>query len=117
MNHLKTFVPAAAFALAFGAGPLSAESAPDGKQLFEYHGCVTCHGAEAKDPASKIIPVLAGKPQDELLEKAKKILSGQGGTKASKIMHAAFYSPEQCDHPPTDAELAAITTYIASVSP
>ena len=30
-------------------------------------------------------------------------------------MHAAFYSPAQCDVPPDDAELTAITTYIASV--
>ena len=87
----------------------------DGKELFEYHGCINCHGAEAKAPVSKMIPKLAGKPQDELFEKAKKILSGEGTTKESQIMHAAFYSPEQCDVPPDDAELTAITTYLASV--
>ena len=87
----------------------------DGKQLFEYHGCINCHGAEAKAPISKVIPKLAGKPQDELFQKAKKILSGEGDTKESEIMHAAFYSPAQCDVPPDDAELTAITTYLASV--
>ena len=87
----------------------------DGKELFEYHGCINCHGAEAKEPISKVIPKLAGKPQDELFKKAKKILSGEGSTKESEIMHAAFYSPAQCDVPPDDTELTAITTYIASV--
>lgn len=86
-----------------------------GEELFEYHGCINCHGAEAKAPISKVIPKLAGKPQDELFEKAKKILTGEGATKESEIMHAAFYSPAQCDVPPDDAELTAITTYIASV--
>jgi cytochrome c553 len=104
---------ATALAMFLSASPTMAET--DGKTLFEYHGCITCHGAEAKDPASKIIPVLAGEPQDELFKKAKTILTGQGATKESQIMHAAFHSPEQCDHPPTDAELTAITTYIASV--
>lgn len=92
-----------------------AHAGKDGKELFEYHGCINCHGAEAKAPISKVIPKLAGKPQDELFEKAKKILAGEGDTKESEIMHAAFYSPAQCDVPPDDAELAAITTYIASV--
>ena len=90
-------------------------SAQGGQELFEYHGCINCHGAEAKAPVSEIVPKLAGKPQDQLFKKAQKILSGEGGTEESEIMHAAFYSPAQCDMPPTDAELTLITTYIASV--
>lgn len=96
------------------AGTAHAEK--DGKELFEYHGCINCHGAEAKAPISKVIPKLAGKPQDELFTKAKKILAGEGDTKESEIMHAAFYSPAQCDVPPDDAELTAITTYLASIN-
>jgi len=95
-------------------GPV--QSGQDGKQLFEYHGCINCHGAEAKAPISKIIPKLAGKPQKELFTKARKILSGQGASKESEIMHAAFYSPAQCDMPPTDAELTAITTYLSGIN-
>lgn len=102
-----------AIASALCVGP--AIASPDGQELFEYYGCINCHGAEAKAPISKVIPKLAGKPQNELFEKAKKILSGKGDTKESEIMHAAFYSPAQCDMPPTDAELTEITTYIASV--
>jgi cytochrome c553 len=86
----------------------------DGKELFEYHGCINCHGEGAKAPVSKMVPKLAGKPQGELFEKAKKILSGSGATEESKVMHAAFYSPESCDVPPDDAELTAITTYISA---
>jgi cytochrome c553 len=110
---MKHTSKALALIAAMAAAPVVAS--PDGKQLFEYHGCINCHGAEAKAPVSKMIPKLAGKPQDELFEKAKKILSGGGGTEESKIMHAAFYSPEQCDVPPDDAELQAIATYISSV--
>jgi cytochrome c553 len=96
------------------AAPVFAEA--DGKELFEYHGCINCHGADAKAPVSKMIPKLAGKPQDELFDKARKILSGEGATEESKIMHAAFYSPASCDMPPDDAELKAIASYLASVN-
>jgi len=86
-----------------------------GPQLFRFHGCINCHGAEGKKPVSKVIPGLAGKKADELFDKAKKILSGEGGSKESKIMHAAFYSPQQCDHPPTDTELQAITKWLSAL--
>lgn len=95
--------------------PVFAEGDLSGEELFKYHGCVNCHGADAKNPVTKVVPKLAGKPADELLSKAKKILGGEGGTKESEIMHAAFYSPSQCDTPPTDAELQAITTWISQV--
>jgi cytochrome c553 len=110
---MKTISLAIACITALAAGQAAAEQ--DGKQLFEYHGCINCHGADAKAPISKVVPTLAGKPQQELFEKAKTILSGEGKTKESQIMHAAFYSPAQCDMPPTDVELTAITTYIASI--
>ena len=86
-----------------------------GSELFDYHGCINCHGADASNPVSKLIPKLAGKPQGELFEKATKILSGEGGSKESEIMHAAFYSPSQCDNPPTDKELTAITTWLSQL--
>ncbi|MGD1984209.1 MAG: c-type cytochrome [Chromatiaceae bacterium] len=110
---MKDFNKALAFVAALAAGPAMAGA--DGKELFEYHGCINCHGAGAKEPISKMVPKLAGKPQEELFKKAKKILSGEGETEESKVMHAAFYSPAQCDVPPDDAELEAITTYISSV--
>ncbi len=86
-----------------------------GPNLFRFHGCINCHGAEGKRPVSKVIPELAGKPADELYNKAKIILSGEASTKESHIMHAAFYSPQQCDHPPTNEELRAITKWLSGV--
>ena len=110
---MRKILESIVLASAFVAAPAFAGA--DGKELFEYHGCINCHGDEAKAPISKVIPKLAGKPQDELFKKAKKILSGEGVTEESQIMHAAFYSPAQCDSPPTETELTAITTYISSV--
>ena len=110
---MKSLLLSMAIAGSFVYGSASAENT--GAALFEYHGCINCHGAEAKAPVSKVVPMLAGKPQQELFEKAKKILAGEGSTKESEIMHAAFYSPAQCDMAPDDAELTAITEYIASV--
>jgi len=85
----------------------------DGSELYQHHGCVNCHGANAKNPVSKVIPVLGGEPSDELFMKAKKVLSGESESKEAEIMHAAFYSPSQCDSPPTDEELHAIVGWIS----
>lgn len=106
-----------AFSMLFSvlAGPALAEDVLTGAKLFDYHGCINCHGADAKNPVSKVVPVLAGKPADELFDKAKKILSGEGGSDESKIMHAAFFSPSQCSHPPADDELRRITTWISKI--
>ena len=97
------------------SSPLFAAEDPSGAELFNYHGCINCHGAEARNPISKVVPNLAGKPADELYSKAKKILGGEGASKESQIMHAAFYSPSQCDAPPTDMELKSITTWLSSL--
>lgn len=61
-----------------------------------------------------MILVLAGKGQQTLFANAKKILSGEGATEEFRVVHVAFYSPAQCDMPPSDTELTAITGYIAS---
>ena len=94
-------------------GTAFAGGAVSGSSLFEFHGCINCHGADARNPVSSVVPSLAGKPADKLYEKAKLILSGSGGTKEARMMHAAFYSPSQCDTPPTDVELQRITTWIS----
>ena len=94
-------------------GTVAASGSMSGSSLFEYHGCINCHGADAKNPVSNVAHSLAGKPADKLYAKARKILSGRGGTKEARMMHAAFYSPSQCDSPPTNAELQSITTWIS----
>lgn len=111
----KTYVAFSMMMCSFMTAPVLAEGSKSGAELFKYHGCINCHGEEAKNPVSKVIPKLAGKPADELLSKAKKILSGEGEGKESEIMHAAFYSPSSCDMPPSDAELEIITAWVSKL--
>lgn len=97
------------------SGQAVASQAEEGKDLFRQYGCITCHGEGAKDPASEIIPVLAGRSHEYVYNKAKKILSGGGDTRGAKIMHSHFYSSEQCDAVPPDEVLSAIAAYVSSV--
>ena len=112
----RTYIALSMILCGFGVGPVLAEVKKSGSELFDFHGCVNCHGAEAKNPVSKVVPSLAGEPADELYVKAKKILSGEGASEEAKIMHAAFYSPAQCDAPPTDEELHAITQWVSKIA-
>ncbi len=109
----KTTIAFSMVLFGFMTGPVLAGEKPSGSELFEHHGCINCHGASAKNPVSKVVPVLAGKPADELFDKSKKILSGEAVNEESKIMHAAFYSSSQCDSPPTDEELHEITAWVS----
>ncbi|MBK1618267.1 c-type cytochrome [Lamprobacter modestohalophilus] len=84
-----------------------------GAELFKFHGCVNCHGADGKSPVSKMVPELAGKPADELYSKATKILAGEGSNDEAKLMHAAFYSPSSCDAPPNDEQVKSITEWLS----
>jgi cytochrome c553 len=86
----------------------------DGSGLFTYHGCVNCHGAQGKNPKSKLVPKLAGKPADKLLTKVTKILAGEDLTDESMLMHSAIAYSQACDAPPSEAELRAITTWLSS---
>jgi cytochrome c553 len=96
------------------APAIAGSEAGDGEKLFKFHGCVNCHGDSGKNPISKIVPEIGGLPSDEIVSKAKKILSGEGATEESQVMHAAFYSPTQCDAPPTDAELQSIASWLSA---
>jgi mono/diheme cytochrome c family protein len=99
----------------FSIAAVAEESAAtSGQDLFQFHGCINCHGADGKSPVSKLVPELAGKPADELYDKATTILSGKGTTEESKLMHAAFYSPSNCDAAPTDEQVKAITAWLAT---
>ena len=94
-------------------GAAAAGGALSGSKLFEYHGCNNCHGDNGSSPVSHVVPSLAGKPADTLYAKGKRILSGKGETQESGLMHAALYSPSQCDSPPTDVELRQITIWLS----
>ncbi len=109
----KNTVAVSMLLFGFVINPVLAGEKLSGSELYKFHGCINCHGAEAKKPVSKVVPVLAGKPADELFDKSKKILTGETVGKESGIMHSAFYSPSQCDSPPTDEELHKITAWLS----
>jgi cytochrome c553 len=85
-----------------------------GSELFAYHGCANCHGADGKSPKSKLVPKLAGKPADKLFEKAQKILKGEDLSDEALLMHSAVGYSQSCDSPPTDPELKSITAWLAT---
>jgi len=116
MNRNSVFAIAAAVTLLGAVPAASAAERPqlDGAKLFTYHGCENCHGAQGKNPKSKLVPKLGGKPADKLLEKATKILAGEDLTDESMLMHSAIAYSQACDSPPNEAELRAITTWLSS---
>jgi cytochrome c553 len=84
-----------------------------GEQLFTYHGCVNCHGTAGKDPSSKLVPKIGGLEADEILERAQKILRGEGESEEAKLMHSAVAYSQSCDAPPTQPELQKIAAWLA----
>ena len=115
MNRNSVLAIAAAVTLLGSAGSSAAERPPlDGAKLFTHHGCENCHGAQGKNPKSKYVPKLGGKPADKLLDKATKILAGEDLTDESMLMHSAIAYSQACDSPPNEAELRAITTWLSS---
>jgi len=115
MNRNSVFAIAAAVTLLGSAGSSAAERPPlDGAKLFTHHGCENCHGAQGKNPKSKYVPKLGGKPADKLLAKATKILAGEDLTDESMLMHSAIAYSQSCDSPPNEDELRAITTWLSA---
>ena len=115
MNRNSVFAIVAAVTLLGSAGSSAAERPPlDGAKLFTHHGCENCHGAQGKNPKSKYVPKLGGKPADKLLDKATKILAGEDLTDESMLMHSAIAYSQSCDSPPNEDELRAITTWLSA---
>ena len=97
------------------ASPLAVggEKPAGGEDLFNYHACNSCHGDRGMNPVSKVVPKIGGKSSDHIFREARKILHGEDTSDEAKIMHAAFYSPSQCDMPPSDAELQSIAAWLS----
>ena len=115
MRISSTIASAVIAAVALCGSPvIASEKENQGEDLFAYHGCIQCHGDSGKNPTSKVVPKIGGLPTDEIVTKAKKILSGEGGSDEAKLMHAALYSPSQCDAPPTDEELQTIASWLSA---
>jgi mono/diheme cytochrome c family protein len=102
------------FAFAPAVALAEEQDAKAGEELFKFHGCANCHGESGKQPISKMVPELAGKPADDLYSKASKILAGKGDSEEAKLMHAAVYSPASCNAPPTADQVKTITQWLSA---
>ena len=84
-----------------------------GDQLFEFHGCVNCHGAKGRNPITKKVPAIGGKDSAYIYKEATDILAGRRESEDAKLMHSALTYHASCDAPPTDAEIRSIATWLA----
>jgi cytochrome c553 len=87
-----------------------------GGQLFEFHGCINCHGAKGKSPITKQVPAIGGKDSAYIYKEATNILAGRRDSENAKLMHSALSYHASCDAPPTDAEIRSIATWLAQQS-
>ena len=86
-----------------------------GEQLFAFHSCGNCHGAQGNEPVSRLVPKLAGKNADEILTNAMKILRGETDSEEAKLMKSAVAYSQACDAPPTEAEIKKIADWLATL--
>jgi cytochrome c553 len=84
-----------------------------GDQLFQYHGCANCHGAQGKNPITKKVPVLGGKEEAYIYKEATDILAGKRTSEEAKLMHSALSYHASCDAPPSDAEIKKIAAWLS----
>jgi cytochrome c553 len=84
-----------------------------GDKLFEYHGCVNCHGAQGKNPITKKVPAIGGKEEAFIYKEATDILAGKRTSEEAKLMHSALSYHASCDAPPNDAELKKIAAWLS----
>jgi cytochrome c553 len=84
-----------------------------GGQLFEFHGCVNCHGVKGRNPITKKVPAIGGKDSAYIYKEATDILAGRRDSEDARLMHSALSYHASCDAPPTDAELRSISTWLA----
>lgn len=116
-------VKSTAFALALGVALMGAttfsvaadRAQMDGEQLFSFHSCGNCHGAQGNDPVSRLVPKLAGKDADEILTNAMKILRGETDSEEAKLMKSAVAYSQACDAPPSQAEIKKIADWLATL--
>ena len=85
-----------------------------GDKLFEFHGCVNCHGAKGRNPVTKKVPQIGGKDSSYIYQEATAILAGRRDSEDAKLMHSALSYHQSCDAPPTDAELRSIASWLST---
>ena len=99
--------------MAIAANSPSSRGGLSGGELFEYHGCVNCHGNNGVNPVTQKVPKIGGKEEEFIYTEANKILSGERATDEAKLMHSALSYHSSCDTPPTDGEIKKIAAWLA----
>lgn len=89
-----------------------------GQVLFEEHGCTNCHGPEGVHPEARYVPVLRGKPADDLYRQALAIFAGEEVSDRTVFMHDQFCieqaQDEGCYPPPNEHELRIIADWLGT---
>lgn len=86
-----------------------------GEQLFNFHACTNCHGAEGKNPVSRLVPKIGGMEAAEIQDKAMKILRGETDSEEAKLMKSAVAYSQACDAPPSAAEIEKIAAWLSTL--
>lgn len=86
-----------------------------GEQLFSFHACVNCHGAQGMDPVSRLVPKIGGLDAAEIQDKAMKILVGETDSEEAKLMKSAVAYSQACDAPPSAAEIQKIAEWLSTL--
>jgi len=106
MNNLKTSAAVLGLILSLPMG--NAALASDGAELYKERACIACHGAEGKEPAMDVYPVLAGQSEVYLLKQMKDIKSGTRD-------HAHTIAMKNMMHMVTEEEMAVIAKWLAEL--
>jgi cytochrome c553 len=115
-NHALVTLAASVMLMAFGSAASAADRAQmSGEQLFSFHACVNCHGAQGKNPVSRLVPKIGGMTAAEIEEKATRILRGETDSEEAKLMHSALAYSQACDAPPSAAEIQKIAAWLSTL--
>jgi cytochrome c553 len=112
-NRTLVTLAAGVMLMAFASVASAADRAQmTGEQIFNFHACVNCHGAQGKNPVSRLVPKIGGMAATEIQEKATKILRGETDSEEAKLMHTAMAYSQACDAPPNAAEIQKIAEWL-----
>jgi cytochrome c553 len=115
-NRTVVALAAGVILMAFGSMASAVDRAQmGGEQLFSFHSCGNCHGAQGKEPVSRLVPKIGGLDAAEIQDKATKILSGETDSEEAKLMKSAVAYSQACDAPPSAAEIQKIAEWLSTL--
>lgn len=114
-HKLLVITVGAAFMAAASIASAADRAQMEGQQLFTFHSCMNCHGAEGNNPVSRLVPKIGGMDADEIHDKAMAILRGETDSEEAKLMKSAVAYSQACDAPPTAAEIQKIAEWLSTL--